>query len=43
MTIGRNLTWDNAFQCRIFKKIWPETEVNVTQYYQGEHGGNTSV
>jgi len=42
-TIGRNLTWNNAFQYRIFKKIWPETEVNFTHFYQGEHNGNTSV
>ncbi|MFZ0761075.1 MAG: hypothetical protein WAM69_14095, partial [Candidatus Sulfotelmatobacter sp.] len=42
-TIGRNLAWNNTFQYRILKKIWPETEVNFTHYYQGEHGGNTSV
>ncbi len=41
--IGRNLTWNDTFQYRVFKKIWPETEVNFTHYYQGEHGGNTSV
>lgn len=42
-TIGRNLAWSNAIQYRFFNKIWPETEVNFTHYYQGEHGGNTSV
>jgi hypothetical protein len=42
-TIGRNLTWNNAVQYRIYKKIWPETEVNFTHYYQGEHNGNTVV
>lgn len=41
--IGRNLAWNNTFQYRILKKIWPETEVNFTHYYQGEHGGHTSV
>jgi hypothetical protein len=41
--IGRNLTWNNTFQYRIFKKIWPETEVNFTHYYQGEHSGHTLV
>jgi hypothetical protein len=41
--IGRNLTWNNTFQYRIFKKIWPETEVNFTHYYRGEHSGNTLV
>ena len=39
--IGRTLPWNNTFQYRIFKKIWPETEVNFTHYYQGEHNGNT--
>ncbi|MGD1078564.1 MAG: hypothetical protein ABR881_09630 [Candidatus Sulfotelmatobacter sp.] len=41
--IGRNVSWNNTFQYQIFKKIWPETEVNFTHYYQGEHSGNTSV
>jgi hypothetical protein len=41
--IGRNLTWNNAFQYRVFKKIWPETEVNFTHYYQGDHSGHTAV
>lgn len=42
-TTGRNLLWNNTFQYRIFKKIWPETEVNFTHYYQGEHSGHTLV
>ena len=41
--IGRNLTWNNTFQYRILKKIWPEIEVNFTHYYQGEHSGHTLV
>jgi len=41
--IGRNLLWNNTFQYRIFKKIWPETEVNFTHYYQGPHSGHTLV
>jgi hypothetical protein len=41
--IGRNLTWNDTLQYRVFKKIWPEMEVNFTHFYQGEHGGNTSV
>jgi hypothetical protein len=40
---GRNLTWNDTFQYKIFKKIWPETEVNFIYYYQGEHDGNTVV
>jgi len=42
-TTGRNLVWNNTFQYRIFKKFWPETEVNFTHYYLGEHSGHTSV
>ncbi len=41
--IGHNLTWNNAFQYRVFKKIWPETEVNFTHFYEGEHNGMTSA
>jgi len=41
--IGRDLLWNNTFQYRILKKIWPETEVNFTHYYQGEHSGHTLV
>ena len=41
--IGRNLLWNNTFQYHIFKKFWPETEVNFTHYYQGEHSGHTVV
>jgi hypothetical protein len=37
--IGNNLLWNNTFQYRIFKKIWPEMEVNLNQY----HGGNNNV
>jgi len=40
MAIGRNLTWNNTFQYRVFKKIWPETELNFTHYYQGSHSGH---
>lgn len=43
MAIGRNLTWNDVFQYRVFKKMWPEMEVNLTHYYYGEHGGNTLV
>ncbi|HEX4785608.1 MAG TPA: hypothetical protein VH350_14800 [Candidatus Sulfotelmatobacter sp.] len=41
--IGRNFLCNNTFQYRLFKKIWPETEVNLTHYYQGSHNGHTSV
>ena len=41
--IGRDLLSNNTFQYRVLKKIWPETELNITRYYQGSHAGNTSV
>jgi hypothetical protein len=25
------------------EKFWPEPETNYTRYYEGSHGGNTSV
>jgi hypothetical protein len=37
--IGNNLLWNDTFQYRVFKKIWPEIEVNVNQY----HGGNSNI
>jgi hypothetical protein len=42
-TIGRTIPWNNTFQYHIFKKFWPELEANYTRYYEGSHGGNTSV
>jgi len=27
----------------MLKRIWPETEVNLTHYYQGSNSGNTSA
>jgi hypothetical protein len=41
--IGRTIPWNNTFQYHLWKKLWPETEVNCTRYYLGSHGGNTSV
>jgi hypothetical protein len=37
--MGHNLLWNNTFQYRILRKIWPEVEVNLNQY----RGGNGSV
>jgi hypothetical protein len=42
-SIGRTLAWNNTFQYRVVKKLWPEVEVNFTHYYQGSHAGHTSV
>jgi hypothetical protein len=37
--VGRNYLWNNTFQYRVFKKFWPEIELNSTFFQQGEHGG----
>lgn len=37
--IGNNLLWNNTFQYRVFRKIWPDIEVNVNQF----HGGNNKI
>jgi hypothetical protein len=42
-TIGRTIPWNNTFQYHLWKKFWPEAEVNYTRYYLGSHGGNTSL
>jgi hypothetical protein len=38
-TIGRNYLWNNAFQYHMFKKFWPEVELNSTFFQQGDHDG----
>jgi hypothetical protein len=37
--VGRNYLWNNAFQYRLFKKFWPEVELNSTFFQQGPHDG----
>ena len=37
--VGRTYAWNNAFQYRLFKKFWPEVELNSTFFQQGEHDG----
>jgi|SRR5579859_881414 len=39
--VGRNYLWNNTFQYRIFRKIWPEVEMNTTFFQEGKNGGNT--
>jgi hypothetical protein len=41
--IGRAYAWNNAFQYRIFRKLWPEVEVNYTHFQDGSHDGKTQV
>ena len=40
-TIGRNYLWNNTFQYRIFRKFWPEVEMNSTFFQQGDHDGKS--
>jgi hypothetical protein len=38
--VGRTFPWNNAFQYHLFKKLWPEVEVNYTHFQDGaNHGG----
>jgi hypothetical protein len=37
--IGHTMPWNNTFQYRIYKKFWPELEVNFNHFY----GGNGKV
>ena len=41
--IGRTIPWNNAFQYHLFKKVWPEVEVNYTHYIDGANDGKTQV
>jgi len=37
--VGRNYLWNNTFQYRIFRKFWPEVELNSTFFQDGKNGG----
>ena len=37
--VGRNYLWNNTFQYRLFRKVWPEVELNSTFFQQGDHDG----
>jgi hypothetical protein len=37
--VGRNYLWNNAFQYRIMRRLWPEVELNSTFFQQGDHDG----
>ncbi len=36
---GRNITWNNAFQYHLFRKFWPEAELNSTFFQNGKNNG----
>lgn len=37
--IGRNYLWNNTFQYRAFRKLWPEIELNSTFFQDGKNDG----
>jgi hypothetical protein len=41
--IGRTYPWNNAFQYRVCRKLWPEVEVNYTHFQDGANNGKTQV
>jgi hypothetical protein len=41
--IGRQLSWDTAFQYRAAHKLWPELEVNTIHYLAGKYMGENQA
>lgn len=37
--LGRTIAWNNAFQYRVFRKFWPEVELNSTFFQDGKNDG----
>jgi len=37
--VGRNYLWNNTFQYRAFRKLWPEVELNSTFFQDGKNDG----
>ncbi len=37
--VGRNYAWNNTFQYRVFRKFWPEVELNSTFFQDGKNNG----
>jgi len=35
--VGRNYIWNNAFQYRVFRKLWPEVELNSIFFQDGKN------
>ncbi len=42
-TIGRSLAFSNTFQYRLFRRLWPEVEVNSTFFQNGKNDGRKQV
>lgn len=41
--IGHTYPWNNAFQYHLYRKFWPEVEVNYTHFQDGANNGKTQV
>jgi hypothetical protein len=41
--IGRTFPWNNAFQYHLYRKFWPELEVNCSYFQDGPDNGKTQV
>jgi hypothetical protein len=37
--VGRSYAWNNTFQYRVFRKFWPEVELNSTFFQDGRNDG----
>ena len=37
--VGRNYLWNNAFQYHVFRKFWPEVELNSIFFQDGKNDG----
>jgi hypothetical protein len=38
-TLGRTIAWNNTLQYRVFRKLWPEVELNSTFFQDGKNDG----
>jgi hypothetical protein len=41
--IGHSYPWNNAFQYHLYRKFWPELELNYTHFQDGPNNGKTQV
>lgn len=41
--IGRTYAWNNAFQYRLYRKLWPEVEINSSFFQDGKNDGKKQV
>ncbi|HEV2488763.1 MAG TPA: hypothetical protein VGT03_03060 [Candidatus Acidoferrales bacterium] len=41
--IGRTYSWNNTFQYHVFKKLWPEVELNSAFFQQGKNDGKKQM